>query len=57
VNWSFKGRTRVYVEHIGELSPSAGNGESAPVIKGPGPGEVPAPKGTKKKSTSDAKQP
>jgi sugar lactone lactonase YvrE len=51
VEWTFKGRTRVNVEHIGELSPAAND---APSIVGPPSMEVPAPK---KKKKGSQKQP
>lgn len=37
--WTFRGRTRVYVEHIGELAPA----EEHPAIQGPGSDEIPMP--------------
>jgi transglutaminase-like putative cysteine protease len=43
VNWSFKGRTRVYVEKIGELAPSTGADGSSPKLIGPKSKELPLP--------------
>ena len=54
--WSFRGRTRVYMENIGELSPIDRDGDSPPAIKGPGNGEVSPPK-RREKGAADAKQP
>ena len=54
VDWTFKGRTRVYVEHIGELSPAVNHEDQGPTIVGPPSSEVPAPK---KKKRGQTKQP
>jgi sugar lactone lactonase YvrE len=56
VTWSFKGRTRAYVEHVGELSPIDGNSNTSPVINVPASNEAPQPKKPVKKKTS-TKQP
>jgi len=56
VAWSFRGRTRVYVENIGELSPIDRDGDFPPAIKVPDNGEVPPPK-RREKGAADTKQP
>jgi len=48
VDWTFKGRTRVNVEHIGELAPVENHEAPGPTITGPSSPEVPAPKKQKK---------
>lgn len=48
VLWTFKGRTRVTVEHIGELAPITNHEDEGPTIVGPPSSEVPSPKKKKK---------
>ncbi len=48
VDWTFKGRTRVHVEHIGELAPAETPLDSPPGIVGPPASEMPAPEKPRK---------